>query len=225
MKLHSVLQGEASRFVKIVPTRGIPYIPHALLFIRDRYGFMEAPESLDEFDTTKGITFSHGKFRPSEAETTSEVVIEKLRIYEQGLLAQTRASVEDAELFLDDFLAWSCRQFELKLLDYPPIRRLYHSSIEFQSDIEFESLLEPIRSIGKTVSECLASYGIGAAEFVPTGFSLHCDMLSQPMPSIFTFERRAGHPHSAGLFLSSAPLKTADHIKLIKDFESSLRKR
>lgn len=229
MILRSILQSQASRFLKLATTHGMPYIPDALVFVRDRYGFVETPTNLSDFNPSTGITFSHGKFQPSE-KSAKDIVIRKLQIYEQGLLADTQATVEDADMFLDDFISWSCSRFDIKILDYPPTHKLYHSNIELHSNLDLESPLRFIKPLGHSITNRLKKYGgEGSFDYAPTGFSLHCDMTKStsailpPVPSIFTLERLARHPFGAGIFVSSAPLKTADHIALIEEFEGGLR--
>lgn len=230
MKLRSIVQSQATRFVKVLMTHGAPYIPDALQQVHHRYGFVDTPKNLEQFDATKGMTFSHGKFRPNGADETG-IVINRFQIYEEGFLAETRSTVEDADAFLDDFLSWSSVQFGLKLLDYPPMRALYNSQIEVQSELDLEALLATIQPVGNMISRFLAGYDRVLPAFAPVGFSLHCgapEAATQstfPIPSLFTFERLARYPHSTNIFISSAPLKTADHLALIKDLEGGWRTR
>lgn len=231
MKMRAIFQSQASHFLRMRPTRGTPYLPDVREHINSRYGFLESPQTLEEFNDTKGMTFLHGKFAPGGDEAKA-AAITKFQIFEQGFYAETRATVEFAEAFLDDFLSWGAIQFGMEFLDYPPVRKLYGSQIEFQSEIDFAPLLEPIRFVGKEISSHLERYGQAGPPFTPTGFSFHCGPMSEqdgqpapPTPSIFTFERAGRYPQNANIFVSWAPLKTADHVAVIEEIEAAQRGR
>ena len=59
--------------------------------------------------------------------------------------------------------------------------------------------------------------------FEPTAIIFNTDTSrTRIAPGIFTIERLADTPSQENMYFSSAPLRTSEHIDLIKRFESSL---
>ncbi len=70
----------------------------------------------------------------------------------------------------------------------------------------------------------MAKYGTEVPEYDSFGFTLHSDMSTATVlkPAVFRFERRANDPFELGLFYSTAPLMTADHLAVLEKIEKLL---
>ena len=185
-----------------------------------------------EYDATKGITFGHGKFKvrtteSAEGRVSEEIVIDSFQAFNDGVVVNTRAFVEDADLFLDDLIAWTTKSFGFNILDDPPIQRTYASSIEVTFQGSLAPLFNKIGILNKRITTALTSYGKVPQSYEVSGFSLHCDTtkLLPPNPAAFTFERRVQHSYTSNLYFSSAPLKTTDHLKVLEELEKLASKK
>lgn len=232
MKLVSIVLGKAVRLFRAANPVARTYLPDVVEAFRERYGFLEVPTKLAEYDPTKGITFGHGKFKvrtteSAEGRVSEEIVIDSIQIFNDGLVVNTRAFVEDADLFLDDLIAWAIKKFGYNILDDPPIQRTYASHIEVTFQGSLVPLFNKIGILNKRITTALASYGKAPPSYEVSGFSLHCDTtkLFPPIPTAFTFERRTQHSYTSNLYFSTAPLKTSDHLKVLEEIEKLASKK
>lgn len=232
MKLISIVLGQAVRLFKATNPIGGTYLPNVAAAFRERYGFMEVHSKVAEYDATKGITFGHGKFKVRTTESTErrvaeEIVIDSFQVFNDGLVVNTRALVEDADLFLDDVIAWFTGSFGYNILDDPPTQRTYASHVEVTFQGSLVPLFNKIGILNKRITTALTRYGKVPPSYEVSGFSLHCDTtkLLSPIPSAFTFERRAQHSYTSNLYFSSAPLKTSDHLKVLEELEKLASKK
>jgi hypothetical protein len=59
--------------------------------------------------------------------------------------------------------------------------------------------------------------------FEPTAILINADLSQAKIgPAIFSVERRADIPFSENIYFSSAPLRTSEHLDVVKEFEASL---
>ncbi len=230
MKLVSIILGEAVRLFQARNPIGGTYLPDLVDGFKERYGFLEAPTSLQEFDPSKGITFRHGKFKIGErilpdGRIYEEIVIDSFQIFSDGFVVGTQSFAEDADLFLNDVIGWAFKAFGSTIIEGSPIQYAYNSHIEVSFLKSLTPLFDKISTLNKRVTSALTSYGsITPPSYQIAGFSLHCDLtnMAPPRPGAFTFERRAQEPYSSNLYFSSAPLKTEDHLKLLEELEKTL---
>lgn len=227
MKLLAVLFSQSMRFIRFANPMGTIYMPDAVKALQDRYGFIQVPTSLQEYDLTKGVAFSHGKFalqkrlslKGVEPEFKSDViVIDKFQIYGNGMLAETKSFVESADLFIDDVIRWGTEKFGLRLLEDPPVRKLFMSQLEVKLDTPvLSSLVQQSNPITKQLSSYFKNYDIECPPFEINSFAFHYDLTNcqAPAPTAFNIERRAGHPYSSNVYFSGAPLTTRDHLDLL----------
>ena len=68
-----------------------------------------------------------------------------------------------------------------------------------------------------------AKAGTFTCAFEPTAILLNVDTSqTKAAPAIFSIERRAEIPFAENTYFSSAPLRSAEHIEIVKAFEASL---
>ena len=53
------------RLFRVSNPIGGTYLPDVVAGFRERYGFLEVPTKVAEYDAAKGVTFEHGKFKVS----------------------------------------------------------------------------------------------------------------------------------------------------------------
>ncbi len=232
MKLVSIVLGQAVRLFRVSNPIGGTYLPDVVTAFRERYGFLEVPTKVAEYDASKGVTFGHGKFKvrsrkSPQGRVSEEIVIDSFQVFNDGLVVNTKAFVEDAELFLDDVIVWVTQTFGYNILDDPPVQRTYISQIEVAFPGSLLPLFDKIGILNKRITTALTSYGKVPPSYEVSGFILHCDTTKvlPPIPTGFTFERRAQHPYTSNLYFSSAPLKTSDHLKVLEELEKLASKK
>ena len=217
MKLNQILQSQAMRFITVSnPYGGNIYGVNLAKEFQSRYGFLEGPRNLADFNLANGVSFFHGYFK-------QEIVIDKCQIFQNGLLAESKASVEQCELFLDSILEWANEVAGLDIAADEDKNRGYVSQLEVVSEIDFSALEEPFGPVTSAISDIFSSYGADTT-FGITGILLHADITSAPFPQppVFSIMRRDGHPYTSNLYFSTAPFKTDDHLSLLELLEKSL---
>jgi len=231
MKIQSILMGQALRSIR-ASNAGNVYLLDAVKGLKDRYGFIQFPTTLQEYDASKGVTFLHGKFTSQRPLTTTglvsqNLVIDRFQIYTNGVLAETKAFAEDADLFLDDVLEWAKERFGLVFNEIPPIRKAYLSQLEVVLNINLNNYSRDISPFSKRIEDFLEGYGQKESSFEVSNISLHCDTTQFPVlaPTAFIVERKVQTPYSSQTYVTSAPLKTADHIKILESLERRPRKK
>ena len=222
MELTSILLGQVVRLLKADSPIGGIYMPMAVQALKDRYGFVQVPTVLQDFDLTKGITLSHGRFVINSSSQQREIVIYQLQIYDDGVVVSTQADIDDANLFVDDFINWSIKAYGSKIDPRIPIQSFYNSHVEFHSDISLDDFFPGSSEIGKGIVGALESYGQKPLPFQVSSVSLYIDTTQTKavIPGSFTLARREKVPFSTNLYFSSAPLKTKDHLALLGKIEN-----
>jgi hypothetical protein len=231
MKLVSVLLGQAIRLMTTSVPGGGLYMPEAVGALRERYGFVDIPTTLQDFDPTKGVTFRHGRFLVGrshvvEESAPREILIDQFQVFAAGVRVDTRVHVEFAEMFIDDVLTWATESFGLKILREHPVVNFYLSQVEVKSDVGFGTLFSLLDPLNKIITAIIRDYGYEKHEilypaFGLSGLILNIDLTKVrfPLLSPFGFERRAQQPYDSNLYYSAAPLKTLDHLRVLGELE------
>jgi hypothetical protein len=215
MKVENYLVNQAIHFIVPEGPEDSSPIP-AIRAIQDKYGFVQIPLRLEEMDLKQGVNFLRGFFRGQ--------VLDKLALYENGLLCEARCDNSICDAFLTEFLQWANAQgFRAKPVNLTGVRA-YLSQIEVTSNASFERIFSKLNDVGVGVTKMLASYGQPASEYKVRGFRMHYDVIENPALGApeFVFERRSGAAFSSNTFFASAPIKTAEHLKMLESLEALL---
>lgn len=214
MKLESILLGRAVRLMRFT---GRPlHMLDAIKYLVEQYKFMKVPQTLEEFDEAKGVTFRHGKFSARGI----EIVIDSFQVYNNGLLVDTREDAEDADRFIDDVIERSMKTFGLVVPDQL-IEKVYLSNLEISLTTPLATYMPIAQQLTGEISRYLTEYGLKHEPFETVSFALNFDRTKLPNNVLtnFTIQRREGIPFNSGLYFSTAPLKTKDHIALLQKID------
>lgn len=189
-----------------------------LEWLKDSYHFESAPSKPTELDpTTKALLFERGQFQVRE-----EIFVDVgLKVFTDGIVAESHSSTRDSELFLDDLLASATKEFNLTFKARMVRKKLYYSELYVFTEktlvgihpkaAEFAAKID-----GLVPSKLGISFQVSALSFWPT---------QTPPPPIvispFRFERKLNTQASEGKYYSSAPLHTDDHLSLLNELEST----
>src|ERR1700730_1547731 len=212
MKLQNILLGQAVRFGKISgPDGGSVYGLNLTKACEERYGFLQSPRVLADFDLSKGVTFLHGYFQ-------NQYVIDRFQVYENGMLAEAKVDTDICDAFLDDVLQWVTSRGGIKFDSETTSPRFYLSQLEMLSDIELNHAFSKIAPMGRRVADVIRSYNQITPDLELSGVSFGSGEATS-----FKFERREGPSVPRNVFFASARLRTKDHLSLLDDLEGMLR--
>ncbi len=215
MNLTSIVLARVVAFLEVeaLDPFGRTSTPDALANLASRFSFAKVPQTLAEMDFQKGIELSAGKL--------DEINIDRLAIYTNGLMIDTRSSTEDSEMVLSEILKFAKEAFGATV---NPGRKNFVSQIVFTSDMSI-ALLNPILApIAAKVSEFVSGELKQRVDYEPTAVVIAPDFSQLRLqPVNFSVERRAERPFFENTYFSTAPLRTAQHIELVKEFEGAIR--
>jgi hypothetical protein len=214
MRVNSTIFGQTIRILKIsAPGGGTVYGLNLAKLCEARYGFLQGPRELKDFNATEGITFYHGYFQ-------NRIVIDRFQVFTSGFLAEAKVDTDELDAFLDDIIQWLQQQGGAQIEQDPKASRFYTSQMEVQSDVLLENAFGEFRGLGHEIANLLRGYNQATPDYSMTGFMLG------PGPGAtwsFRFERREGQ--APGVYFSTAPLRTRDHIPLLNSLETVLSAR
>lgn len=215
MQLISIGLGRVVQFVDVrtVDPSGKTSTPELFNKIAARYSFVKAPQSFDEMDVEKGVDFSIGKLK--------EINIDRLSVYQNGVLVDTRSSTDDSEKVLVDIWTWIREELGVTIR---PTRVNFVSQLIFRSDLRL-SLLNPVLTpIADRISKSVSGDLKQTFSYEPIGILMGPDPTQTKLsPYQFTLERRSDTPFMENVYFSVAPLRTAEHLEIVKQLEEAIK--
>jgi hypothetical protein len=184
----------------------------------EHYSFIKFPQKADELldSENKGVTFELGKFK--------DVAIDRLALFDWGMVVDTSASTEMSEEILEDMLAWGAKEYGLSNRPTLITRKAYVSELVFSSEMLLSSINPSLENVGRRIAGLVTGYGKGgfaSAPYETLGFVLGFDVTQskQQLFTPFRVERLADTAFQEKKYFSAAPLKTSDHVELISELE------
>jgi hypothetical protein len=183
--------------------------------IAARYKFAKFPNDVLDVvsDKDKSLLFEAGEFTKGHEDP---IFVVSLKIYDDGIVVETRSSTDDASMLADDLLTWAAKEFAL--VRPPKIKKLFLSTIVVQTDKALGALSPAMEAFARKLSAIVKNadgepiqYSFDVAQFWPL-------MLGVPGSSAgFRLERKVGTKPSDGKYFSEAPLQTREHEAALRD--------
>src|SRR5437016_1435077 len=131
--------------------RGKALFPDLFDWLKDSYNFQKVPSSLTDVDDTKAFVFSTGQYQAKE-----EIFVGvELKIYNDGLIANTQSSTRDTDRFLEDVLISASAEFSLNFRPEMIRKKLYVSELNVFSQKNF---VHPgLEKFGTKISQATSS--------------------------------------------------------------------
>lgn len=217
MKVTSVLLAQAVR--SAVAERSV-YIPDVIHALREKCGFVEVPSSPEEMLPKPGMAleFGHGRII-CDGRT---ILIYALKIFPQSWSVETGTSTDDSDLVIDALLEWAPAALGVPVAETSP-RRVYGSVLEVILDTPLEAWFPETTKVGEMLSEALRKQGHELPPFHVYSLGMNADPTKFPHFMDFRIERREGVSYDLNTYFSRAPVRTADHIAVLKEFEQLIQ--
>ncbi len=174
------------------------------------------PRSYEEL-SGETVEFKHGVFQGS--------AIKALEIYTDGIVLKAQANTDFLDAFFDDFCKFITDVLGLALIKTHSIDRIYGSVLVVEADPSVVlSPLDKLEELSRMIEGFLKKNGGLEVAFEPFGWALATDQTRNPAlkPIAFKFERRLGAEYSTNQFVSTAPLKTSQHLELLERLQALL---
>jgi hypothetical protein len=192
--------------------RGKAVGPDLIEWLKDAYQFSKVPKDTNDLDDTKAMFFSGGQFQVRE-----EIFIGvELRIYNDGLVADTRESTESSDLFLSDVFESAAKVFSLVYKPETIRRKLYVSELIVSTNKQIGVLSPKLEKFAERLTEATGD----KLPIQVSGISFWSE--TNPPTLHFRFERKWGADFSENRYYSRAPLPTAKHQEMLNELENIL---
>jgi len=193
--------------------KGKSVFPELLEWLKDLYNFSKAPASATDLDETKALAFLGGTFQVRE-----EIFIDvDLRIYNDGVIADTKSSTDDSDAILADVLKSAAMEFKLNYHPDALKRILYVSEINVTTPHSLERLNPKLNAVAAKISSALSELGVQPFELASIAF--WPDQVTSSPVAHFRLERKLHVPYSHNRYYSIAPLATPKHLEVLSDIE------
>jgi len=200
--------------------RGKSVLSDILEWLKNSYVFSKFPASINDQEAqTKALAFLQGNFQLRE-----EFFIDvDLRLYNDGIIADTRSSTDDTDLFLNDVLESASKEFNLSYRPGLVRKKLYASEVNVRCDHPLSNLNPKLKAISDKLSTLVTTAlpPLPPLVFDFSAISFWAELLT-PTPVAFRFERKQNSSFSENRYYSSAPLQTPVHLSLLEELESIL---
>ncbi len=195
--------------------RGKVFYPDIVQALVERYNFQKFPQTLEEFDESKGVEFHEGR--------AGNKVIQKFVIWNTLLVLETRSSTEDSKQILEEMLSWGAEKFGL---NYSPgmIKHFaYISDLSFYSDLPLLENNPLLARLAAKTSQSLSEIWEEPIHYEPVSVSVGHDPTARKYGiAPFTITRRAEAKFSENKYFSEAPLPTEVHLRLLEEYEAEV---
>ena len=147
--------------------------------------------------------------------------IDKLSIYNDGFLISAQTNTVILDDFIEEAVYAVKNRFSLteQTIDEP--QTVYDSQVVVQGKFSISDGVPRLGAIAqKKLSECFGRYGT-EREYSVTGFTMRSDpdKTTRLSASSFSLDRRINVSFEKELYFSEAPLKTDDHLDLLRSLE------
>ncbi|MGC2527723.1 MAG: hypothetical protein WA639_08240 [Candidatus Acidiferrum sp.] len=218
MQLAAVILARALLFVESfdLNPRGKAYYPDIVQGLVEKCGFQKFPQKLEDFDETKGVEFLGGKW--------GDVTIESVKIFNNGIMLDTRVSTAESERVIKETLGWAASQFGLVYSPKMITRRGYVSNLTFHSDVPIlGNDNSPVAKLVQRVREAFSQTTGDKTLWGPTILTMNSEQIPRkPQHAPFTIQRRTETAFAEKKYFSEAPLPTNEHLALLEAFEADV---
>jgi hypothetical protein len=196
--------------------RGKAVYPGLTQALVERYGFMAYPQGLGDYDEEKGVAFGMGQW--------NDIAIDRLTLFNNGMVVDTRSSTADSEKIITDGLEWVSKTFGLIFRPDMIERRQYLSELVIRCNKPLDGLNPKLAQFASKITEVVGGIIQQPIKFETSALSLGLDTLKTKLVlSPFRIERLIDVPFSENKFYSGAPLPTDIHLGLLEEFESLIQ--
>jgi len=213
MKLLAIEMSRLTALFQLSRSEGQLFLPLASSMLSARYGFSISPSSYEELSGDR-IDFRHGQFDGN--------AIESLEIYSDGIIVTSGSDTDFIDRFFDDLCQLITDDLGLSIIKTHSIDRIYDSTLVVETTKNILKPLEAVSKIGQMVEKGLKETSGLEVVYEPFGWAIAADQTQNPSmkPVTFRIERRIGTEFSMNQYLALAPLKTKQHMDVLKKLES-----
>lgn len=142
-------------------------------------------------------------------------MIDDITIFNDGVRVQAKLSTDILDEIIDDIIENGSDLF-IAFGEQRPVRN-YFSALIFE--IEVEEQPNGLSILSNKLNTLVANYGSIREEFRPFAIHLWANQHAPSGPTLLKIERVVDLPDNPKAFFSSGPLRTEDHLEILREFE------
>jgi len=219
MKLAAIHTSKVSALAEIaefIPT-GKVFAPDLMTAIGERCEFRKVPQDFGKKDAAPAV-FEIGKW--------NDQPINKLTIFNDGIVLETSSDTDDTDATLQQLLLWAKKEIGINYKPEMIRRKLFTSQLVVYSDMELDSVHPILKELATFVSSDVSKQFDQQLVYRTAGITIGPNTLTSKFPpTAFSIERRIDVPDSNNKYFSTAPLRTTDHMALLERLEKSLGRK
>jgi hypothetical protein len=140
-----------------------------------------------------------------------------LSILDDGMIAETRASTDESDNFLEDALSWASAEYGLPHYSELSIEKLYASELTVQLDLPANLFSARFSGYTERLRRGVSNNPEIPLELTALHFGPDPSLTKKIAP--FKVERLANVPFDRNEYYSGAPAPTSEHIELLQAME------
>lgn len=218
MKLSAIILARVLGYVEAIDLnpRGTLFYPEFTQEFVKQYQFQKFPQTIEEFDESKGVEFHQGK--------CGDKIIQKFVIWNTILVIETRSSTAEAKQILEEMLSWGSHKFGLAYKPGMIKRFAYVSDLTFFSDVPLFSFNPAVTQLAAKTSKAVSEIWQEPVQYEPLGIGVGHDPLARKYSiAAFSISHRVESKFTENKYFSEAPLPTDKHIALLEEFEAGMK--
>lgn len=212
----------AARFIAAISTeelnpRGLVIYPSLIEGLVEKYNFDTFPSGDDELDETAGIEFENGNWNGT--------LINKVTIFGNGIVIDTRSSTRDSEVIFNEAMQWASESLGLTYRPSMVTSKLYVSELIVRTKAILNNLNPALQSFSENLSKSINSHTGLNAKYGLTGLIFYFDTsTTKATPPPFRIEPLSEVAYSENKYYSMAPIPTEEHLEFLEELENILTK-
>jgi hypothetical protein len=196
---------------------GKSIFPEILVWLGEKYKFQIFPKSLSDLDKEKkGYIFTAGEFQTDENSVTVN-----LSIFSDGIVAETWASTEKSDVFVEEILRSAATKYGLAVQPDTIRKKQYISEVTVRLDHHLNNLNPKITSFCDRINKFFVRHNLPPFEITGMAFAPDTSASAYKPPGLL-IERKMGVPFTENRFWSKSPFATKDHLLALEEFETLL---
>jgi hypothetical protein len=181
--------------------------------LAERYKFSKLPSANSVGAQPLDLKFESGVFVGSDGTPLAV----SLSIFEDGLIADTRASTDESDRFLADALSWASAEFGLPHYSELGIENLYTSELTVQLNLSQSLFGKRFSNFANRLKEGVSNNPGVPLDLIGLSFGPDPSLTKRVVP--FKVERVVNSPFNKNEYYSAAPLPTSEHVELMQSIE------
>lgn len=191
--------------------------PDMMVWVGEKYSFQTFPKSIADVDKdSKGFLFKTGIFQAGDGPVAAN-----FSFFTDGLVAETWASTDKSDAFLEDLLCSAATKFGLVYTPHTVRKRQYVSEVNVQLNKSLNNMNPKIGRFCEMLNGLFARHHLPQFEMTGMIFASDTSASSYKPPGLMV-ERKTGVPFAENRFWSKSPFTTAEHLKALEEFEKLL---